>query len=113
MPEKFDFFTRAFEDAQTRHRTIKISEGAGDAPLFLARQCPRTLQCHHAGGAPLHQSRPFRLSDFAVGLAAIEFGGFAEVGQQTARHVLAASAVAEMKTEKSAGGCLGWPGFIC
>ena len=25
----------------------------------------------------------------------------------------AETAVAEMKTEKSAGGCLGWPGFIC
>ena len=43
-------------------------------------------------GASKRQRGAFGLGDFAIGLAAIEFWGFAEVGQKVARHVPAASA---------------------
>lgn len=43
-------------------------------------------------GASERQRRAFALGDFAAGLAAIEFGGFAESSQVVARHVPAAPA---------------------
>ena len=62
-----------------RHEVLLVEGGAA-------------LQDEAVGGASERQRRAFALGDFAIGLAALEFGGFAEVGLQVARHVPPASA---------------------
>ena len=71
-------------DTMTTSRTVRHEE--------LLVEGGSAFQDEAVCGASERQRRAFALGDFAIGLAAIEFGGFAEVGQKVARHVLAASA---------------------
>lgn len=69
---------------------LRVHGAVGHEELLVEGGAP--LQDEAVCGASKRQRGAFGLCDFAAGLAAIEFGGFAEVGQKVARHVLAASA---------------------
>ena len=69
---------------------LRVHGAVGDEKLLV--ECFAPFQDKAVCGASKRQRGVFGLGDFAAGLAAIEFGGFAEVGQKVARHVLAASA---------------------
>ena len=77
-------FTREWRDSKPHHGAVCDEE--------LPVECGASLQDEAVCGASKRQRGAFGLGDFAAGLAAIEFGGFAEVGQKVARHVLAAPA---------------------
>ena len=69
---------------------LRVHWAVGDKELLV--ECSASFKDEAVCGASKRQRWAFGLGDFAAGLAAIEFGGFAEVGQKVARHVLAALA---------------------
>ena len=69
---------------------LRVHWSVGDEELLV--EGGSAFQDEAVCGSAKRQRWAFGLGDFAAGLAAIEFGGFAEVGQKVARHVLAAPA---------------------